>query len=109
MINGRISVDAALEVGELTPTEQRNVLSTDLDSDEIVEVLDGDHGNDAKTALIEGHGYRVRLLMLDEEARSAIFAGDALAVVLGDDKHVSFEELNERVRGGRERVNSEVQ
>ena len=104
VINGRISVDAALEVAELTPTEQRNALSTDLDSDEIVEVLDGNHGDDAKTALIEGHGYRVRLLMLDDEARSAILAGDALAIVLGDDKHVSFEELNKRVQGGREEI-----
>lgn len=104
VINGRIDVDAALRVAELQPTEQRNVLSTDLDSDEIIKVLDGDHGDDAKEALVEGHSYRVRLLMLDEEARAAIHTGDALTVVLDGDENISFEELNDRVQGGRDEI-----
>ncbi len=97
VVDGYISVEAAVEVAALTPSEQRNVLATDLDSGEIVAVLDNDYGVTVRVALLEGHTYRVRMLMLDEEQRSAVHMSDTLPILLGGDEHLSFEEIEERV------------
>ena len=101
VLANEISVDAAVEVAELSDGEQRNVLSTDLTPEEIVDVLDNDYGKDAKDALTSGHGYRTRVLMLDEETQASVNVSDALPVVLDGDETVSFEELQKRIEQDR--------
>ena len=96
VLDGKLNADDALKVAELKWSERHHILNSDLDADTISEILGGDYGDGALDALLMGDDDRVDRLLLDPETRAATDVNVAMPTLLGDDEHISFDEIVER-------------